>query len=52
MTQIALTVALIFTVYFIGYAMGRKSIMDTIREMTKELVARELEEKEHDAIKM
>lgn len=37
MTQLVFTVALIFIVYFIGYAMGRKDVVDDIRQMTKEL---------------
>ena len=37
MAQIVLTLALIFIVYFIGYAMGRKDVVDDIRQMTKEL---------------
>ena len=37
MTQIILTLALIFIVYFIGYVMGRKDVVDDIRQMTKEL---------------
>ena len=37
MTQIVLTLALIFIVYFIGYAIGRKDVVDDIRQMTKEL---------------
>lgn len=37
MTQLVLTIALIFIVYFIGYAMGRKDVIDDIRQMTKEL---------------
>lgn len=38
MTQIVFTLALIFIVYFIGYAMGRKSILDTVRQMSKEML--------------
>ncbi len=37
MTQLVLTLALIFIVYFIGYAMGRKDVVADIRQMTKEL---------------
>jgi len=37
MTQLVLTLALIFIVYFIGYAMGRKDVVDDIRQITKEL---------------
>ncbi len=37
MSQLVLTVILIFVVYFIGYAMGRKDIVDDIKEMTREL---------------
>lgn len=37
MTQLVFTVALIFIVYFIGYAMGRKDVVDDIRQITKEL---------------
>ena len=36
-TQIVFTLALIFIVYFIGYAMGRKDVVDDIRQITKEL---------------
>ena len=41
MTQLVFTVALIFIVYFIGYAMGRKDVVDDIRQMTKELKDRD-----------
>ena len=37
MTQLSFTVALLFIVYFIGYVMGRKDVVDDIRQMTKEL---------------
>lgn len=37
MTQLLLTVSLIFTVYFLGYFIGRKQILDEIREVTKDL---------------
>jgi hypothetical protein len=47
MTQIVLTLSLIFVVYFIGYAIGRKDVVDNIRQMTKEL-----EDKNNDATKM
>lgn len=50
MTQIVLTLALIFIVYFIGYYMGRKAVVDEVRRMTKEL--KELEERNNDATKM
>ena len=43
MTHLILTLGLIFVVYFIGYAMGRKDVVDDIREMTKELKERENE---------
>lgn len=47
MTQLLLTVSLIFTVYFLGYFIGRKQILDEIKALSQEL-----EEKNHDAIKM
>ena len=37
MVRLIFTVALLFIVYFIGYAMGRKDVVDDIRQMTKEL---------------
>lgn len=37
MTEVILAVSLFFIVYFIGYAMGRKDVIDDIRQMTKEL---------------
>lgn len=37
MTHLVLTLALIFVVYMIGYAMGRRDIVRDIKEMTKEL---------------
>lgn len=47
MTRIALTIAILFGVYFFGYFVGRKQILDEIKALSQEL-----EEKEHDAIKM
>ena len=47
MAQLALTLALIFVVYFLGYYMGRKAVVDEVRRMTKEL-----EDKNNDATKM
>lgn len=41
MTQLALTIALIFIVYFIGYIMGRNDVVKDIRRMTKELKEQE-----------
>ena len=41
MTHLVLTIALIFIVYFIGYAVGRKDVVDNIKQMTKELKERE-----------
>lgn len=41
MVQLALTVALLFVVYFIGYAIGRKEVLDEIKRMTKELKEQE-----------
>lgn len=43
MTQLVFVAALLFVVYFIGYAMGRKDIVNDIREMTKELKERKHE---------
>lgn len=37
MTQIVLTLALIFIVYFIGYIVGRNDVVKDIRRITKEL---------------
>lgn len=37
MGQLILTVAVLFVVYFIGYIIGRKEVIDDIKEMTKEL---------------
>lgn len=37
MTHLVLTLVLIFVVYIIGYAMGRRDVVDDIREITKEL---------------
>jgi len=37
MMQLIFTVALLFTVYFIGYAMGRKDIMEDIKQIAKEI---------------
>ena len=37
MTQLVLTLVLIFIVYLIGYAVGRKEIVDDIKQMTNEL---------------
>ena len=47
MTQIAFTLAILFGVYLFGYFVGRKQILDEIKALSQEL-----EEKEHDAIKM
>jgi hypothetical protein len=47
MTQIALTITILFGVYFFDYFVGRKQILDEIKALSQEL-----EEKEHDAIKM
>ena len=35
--RLVITILLIAIVYFIGYAMGRKDIVDDIKQMTKEL---------------
>ena len=43
MAHLVLTLVLIFVVYIIGYAMGRRDIVNDIREMTKELKEREHE---------
>ena len=40
MTQLVLTIALIFIVYFIGYIVGRNEVVKDIRRMTKELKAK------------
>lgn len=37
MTQLVLTLVLIFIVYLIGYAVGRKEIVDDIKQITNEL---------------
>ncbi len=47
MIQIAFTLAILFGVYLFGYFVGRKQILDEIKALSQEL-----EEKEHDAIKM
>lgn len=47
MTQIAFTIFIFFGVYFFGYFVGRKQILDEIKALSQEL-----EEKNHDAIKM
>ena len=47
MTRIAFTLAILFGVYFFGYFVGRKQLLDDIKALSQEL-----EEKEHDAIKM
>lgn len=41
MIHLVFTVALLFIVYFIGYAMGRKDVVDDIRQITKELKDRD-----------
>ena len=41
MTQLVLTIALIFIVYFIGYIVGRNEVVKDIRRMTRELKAKE-----------
>lgn len=41
MSHLIMTVILIFVVYFIGYAMGRKDIVDDIKEITRELKEKE-----------
>lgn len=41
MSQLAMTIVLLFVVYFIGYAMGRKDIVDDIKEITRELKEKE-----------
>ncbi len=47
MIQIAFTLAILFGVYLFGYFIGRKQILDEIKALSQEL-----EEKNHDAIKM
>ena len=47
MTQLLLTVSLIYTVYFLGYFIGRKQILDEIKALSTEL-----KEKANDATKM
>lgn len=37
MAQIALSLGIILVVYMIGYAMGRKDIINDIRSLTKEI---------------
>ncbi len=44
---LALTITILFGVYLFGYYVGRKQILDEIKALSQEL-----EEKEHDAIKM
>ena len=41
MTQLVLTLVLIFIVYLIGYAVGRKEIVDDIKQITSELKEKE-----------
>lgn len=41
MTQAALIAGLIFIAYMIGYVVGRKQVVDEIRELTKELKEKE-----------
>ena len=45
MIKMAISLGLIFVVYFIGYAVGRKDVVDDIREMTKELKEMEANER-------
>ena len=47
MTQIALTITILFGVYFFGYFVGRKQILDEIKALSHEL-----EENTNDANKM
>ena len=47
MIQIAFTLAILFGVYLFGYFIGRKQILDEIKALSQEL-----EEQNHDAIKM
>ena len=37
MARLAFTLALMFFVFFSGYFMGRKQIIDEIKQLTKEL---------------
>lgn len=39
--HIVMTLALIFVVYLIGYAVGRKEIVDDINQITNELKEKE-----------
>jgi len=47
MTQIAFTITILFGVYFFGYFIGRKQILDEIKSLSQEL-----EENTNDANKM
>ena len=37
MVRLIVTVALLFVVYIIGYIVGRKEVVDDIKQMTEEL---------------